>query len=341
MEIVSPYRYVVEAFVASTVLGEYRLGEVDFEPAVQCAHLEGMRTGRSASRTAPGAARVEPIWDGARGRPYIEGVRVAMDDSTLDFPTSLFKPAVVRDSQQLIDDHVLAPGQHFKYRVCAFDEGAPKTLEEPGFVLEAAPRQWSFGDASLVQLESQSRRCNEPVWADGDLPVFVQDRVLQEAVELAAAAGAQETGGILLGQLARDAASQDLVLNVNVLMTAPLTEATGTSLRFGPDTFAAVEQLLGLRRRDEIMVGWWHSHPHFCANCPEAQREQCAFGKPFFSEADRSVHRTLFPQAHSLALLVTDLGNAQPHLDLFTWRRGVIEPRGYFRLHSTKEQIDP
>ena len=41
------------------------------------------------------------------------------------------------------------------------------------------------------------------------------------------------------------------------------------------------------------------------------------------------MHRTLFPQAYSQALLISDLGGSQPGIDLFSWRDGVIEPRQF------------
>ena len=78
------------------------------------------------------------------------------------------------------------------------------------------------------------------------------------------------------------------------------------------------------------MVGWWHSHPvlEWCKDCAPEKRAQCALAQGFLSEDDRLLHRTVFPRAYSVALVVNDLESG-PTFSLFGWSRGLIAAREF------------
>ncbi|MDA1076210.1 MAG: hypothetical protein O3A63_15845, partial [Proteobacteria bacterium] len=286
-----------------------------------------LRAGSAASGTGS-AASVEPVTCAESGTPYISGFRVQLagQETWAQFNTTFLHDSVVRDASTLVQQGVLQPGAQFTYRLCAFTD--PMKVAEPDsqdFDLEAAPVDLRIGSANMPV---DTTHCGTPS-GTGELPVVFVRSVLDEALRLARAARDLETGGVLLGGLRRDPSTRALFVEVTALITAPGSTGTATSLHFGPDTFVAVEEILKLRDLEEIMVGWWHSHPLFCARCPAAQRAVCEFRKPFFSEADRDVHRTLFPQAFSLALLISDLGELKQSADLFAWREGLITQRGF------------
>jgi hypothetical protein len=94
-----------------------------------------------------------------------------------------------------------------------------------------------------------------------------------------------------------------------------------------------VHAAIRLRRADEQIVGWWHSHPAAlwpCRNCPPGRRAVCAANRSFFSSMDVAFHRTAFQGAHNIALLLSFLDDPAPGFDLFGWRRGWVCARDYY-----------
>jgi hypothetical protein len=81
-----------------------------------------------------------------------------------------------------------------------------------------------------------------------------------------------------------------------------------------------------------MVLGWFHSHPQLAwcreKKCsPEAQR-RCAAAVGFLSAEDVALHRTMFPRAFTVALVMThSINGIRPRL--FGWRAGSLEPRGY------------
>ncbi|MDH3716242.1 MAG: Mov34/MPN/PAD-1 family protein [Gammaproteobacteria bacterium] len=331
MEISVPYRFVAEVLNASGArIGDYPLTGVDFEPAVQCAHLQELRElverGEDSLTAAPAPARIEPVPCPERGTPYIGGIEVLFPgrDHGREFPKTLFHSDVVRGSGELVRAGTLRDGETFAYRICAFP--VETVAVEADFELEPTVMAMAVAAGEL----SLERRAPGSGWDDADLPVVIAQPVLDEAASLASRAGELETGGLLLGRVVVNAQPRYLSVEITALITAPGAIGTQTSLRLGPESFAAVERTLALRDRSEEMVGWWHSHPHFCSKCPAAEQRNCVYAKPFFSQADSDVHRTLFPQAHSQALLISDLGAQGQSIDLFGWRQGSIQARGFY-----------
>ena len=52
-------------------------------------------------------------------------------------------------------------------------------------------------------------------------------------------------------------------------------------------------------------------------------------GRPFFSNTDIHMHRTVFPRAYQVALLVSDHGREALEVNLFGWRQGGVVARGF------------
>ena len=103
-----------------------------------------------------------------------------------------------------------------------------------------------------------------------------------------------------------------------------------TRLTFTAESWTAVQAALDLRRKAEMMLGWWHSHPSrvWCQKCPVEKQKVCPLAMDFFSEHDRQLHRTVFPRAYSVALVVNDSVNGLSY-SLFGWREGVVASRGF------------
>ena len=58
----------------------------------------------------------------------------------------------------------------------------------------------------------------------------------------------------------------------------------------------------------------------------------------YFSAQDRLLHRTVFPAAYSVALVVNELAEDRSTLSLFGWRQGMVVQRGFQALGAADDQ---
>ena len=94
-----------------------------------------------------------------------------------------------------------------------------------------------------------------------DMPVFVPQHLLDQVAEQTLAERGRETGGILIGNLHRDATLPEIFAEVTAQIPAEHTRGDAVKLTFTPDTWVAVDNAIKLRGRSEIYLGYWHSHP--------------------------------------------------------------------------------
>ncbi len=332
----SRYRYTAVAIDRhSERLGELRLDPV-FDAAVECAYLTAVRKSKLEARTRHEPARVEPRWDVHRGEPYVEGlqVRFATPDGgvfTSHVPRSYFTPAVEAAAATLVSAGKLQPGETFTYTdLTAFPAPEQDRHAGAGFQVEelSQPLTTVAGRLSDFLAQSESRGPH----VDTDIPVFIHAHVLDEAIALARAAGRVEAGGVLIGHARRDGSLPELFLEATAQIEARHTLAGETRLNFTQDTWAAASRAIALRRRGEIMFGWWHSHPHFCAGCPPERKRVCSLSSPFFSLDDRALHAAVFGRGVDIALLITDTGTNHLSTNVYGWRDGAIAERGFYTM---------
>ncbi len=339
MALRSPYRYVAEA---SDTEGR-RLGELaltpDLEPAAQWSHLQGVRAGALPAHAHYGPGVVEPVYDERRGRPYVEGIRVRFDAGPSNgpvpvIPWSYFQQSVERSATRLVDDGKLEAGERFVYRICAFPDGTDHILASTSrtIVDDEAPAPLALEPGDIDSLVARAARLCKAAWHDADFPVFVHASLLDEATQMARDAGDRETGGILVGHLRRDTSKPEIYAEVTAQIPAKHARPGYARLSFTPETWSAVSDALALRKRNEIWIGWWHSHPFFCSRCDVERRRVCALSSPFFSRDDCELHRAIFDTAFSVALLLSDTGRDQLDYALFGWRNGMIAARGCYLL---------
>ena len=333
------HRYVAEA---SDRDGR-RLGELvlapDFTPAAEWSHLQGVRLGAFPALAHHGPCVVEPVYDDTSGQPYLAGIRMRFEAADPEYegpliPWGYFQQFVEGSSRQLVADGTLRAGEAFVYRICAFParggEVPPASVPEVG--VDHAPAPFVLEQAALAPRLASAQRMCEPAWSAADFPVLVQPTVLEQAKELARAAGEHETGGILVGHVHRDTAGPEIYAEITAQIPAIHAHAGPAHLRFTEQTWSAVSDALALRGRDEIWLGWHHYHPFFCRRCDAARRRQCVLSRPFFSREDCELHRTVFDAAFSVALLLSDIGEESLSCDWFGWRRGRIAARGCYLL---------
>jgi proteasome lid subunit RPN8/RPN11 len=349
------YTYALSFFRADGSAAGQVAVTPDWAPALECVHFAGIREGRLPAVTVAPPATVEPLWHTQVGEPYVSGFRVAIppngaqpdrrDDAALagamsrEFPVAYFRGLAQQASAGLVEQGTIKEAEVFHYLVCAFStQGvAPK----PGvldFAVEEVEQQLPLAESSL---ESYFHGA-EPVGsfeAGVDVPVFIPARVLDEATALARAAGDVETGGVLVGRLHRDSSVPEIFIEVTALIPAQHTQSESTKLTFTAETWAAVRAALALRKRQEVMTGWFHYHPDFCRlrNCPEERRRACTASSAFFSADDVQLHRTIFERAYHIALLISASTAEGLTPSLYGWRHGVVAARGFHVLHHRAE----
>jgi proteasome lid subunit RPN8/RPN11 len=339
MELRSDFRYVAEASDREgRPLGEFPLVP-DFGPIAEWTHLQGVRNGALPALAHHGPGAVEPVFDLALGRPFLGGIRVRFDaaDPEQDPPTvprSYFGQCVEQGAARLLHDGRLQAGASFVYRICAYPAARGRRITGATLWDEAeqGAAPLTLRHVDLATRLAHCTRLGQSAWNVADLPVLVHPGVLEEAIAMAQAAGEYETGGILVGHLHRDLASPELHLEITAQIPATQANAGHAHLGFTAETWSAVSAALALRKRNEMLLGWWHHHPHFCRACAPEKRRDCTLSRPFFSRADCELHRTVFDAAYSIALLLSDIGEDTLSCDWFGWRHGIVAARGCYLL---------
>ena len=316
---------------------------VDWEPACESARFKAFRERGPASRSLA-EPRVEPVWNATMGEPYVEGIRVRIDalgteplaetvasECTLEYFGGLVQPAVER----LVDQKRAQAGETLTYHVVAFPrqqkEEVPPLFDSKEVISAPVHRQTKLG---TFLRDSLAMDVGNGV--QDDVFVFLRPMVIRETSALAEQAGAIETGGILVGYLHQDVGTGGLFVEVTAQIAAR-GEGSSTSLTFTAQTWTDVRAALDLRGRDELMLGWWHSHPvkAWCKSCPVERQQVCTFRDGFLSAEDRLLHRTVFPRAYSLALVLSDVADLGVTYRAFGWRAGILQPRGFHLLNPT------
>lgn len=326
--------------VSGEPLGRLRVAP-DWEPALEAAVFEGMRRDLlPAVSHVPGAV-VEPVWHRGLGAPYVESLqaKVALptgDAFSLALPTAYLRPLAEGAAARLVGDGRLASGDSFRYLVCALDEQEHQIEPSDGIEIHEVVHALPLDEAPLAPrlVDSEIRG---PA-TEGEMPVLVPARVLDQAIEMARGAGEVETAGILLGVLHRDRSQPEIFLEVTELVAAPHTLAGSHKVTFTADTWTAVDAAIGERADRVIMVGWMHSHICWCRGCPAERRARCSLSRPFFSADDVHLHRAVFGRAYQIALLVSDTIDAGLVVSLFGWRLGMVQERSLRLIHRSRSE---
>ncbi|MDQ2976158.1 MAG: Mov34/MPN/PAD-1 family protein [Acidobacteriota bacterium] len=330
------YKYVLMMFRGDeTSLGQFALS-VDWEPARECAEFEAVRLGTISGCAAGSVSSIHPVWHPKLGEPYTNGFRVSVksngsQETSVNFSSAYFKSFASQASAQLVEKGDLKAGETFCYLVVAFpQEDEQQNWSHLGFTVEEVASVLPLKETRLQLLLDNAEPQGEIV--PSEMPLFMPQHVLDEAATLSHEAGAKETGGILVGYLHRDDSMPEVFAEVTAQLPARHTKAELTKLTFTRETWTDVRAAQELRRRNEIMLGWWHSHParEWCKDCSVESQRVCKMARDFFSAHDHALHRAIFPKAYSIALVVNDVSFAEPSFSLFGWKDGALVPRGFF-----------
>jgi proteasome lid subunit RPN8/RPN11 len=322
----------------------------DWSAALAWVRFEGIREGRLPAVTGARPGAVEPIWDGRVGEPYLAAFRavVCTDDGAVvarEIPKIYLRDDAQQASAALVAQGKLEAGEVFRYLVSAFPvaaETGPAPLADDGLAVEEVVRPLPLVDEPIAGFFDRAVCSGPEEEAAGSMPVFVPRGILDEATALARGAGDVETGGVLVGKLHRDsgggtAGAREIFVEVTAQVPAVHAVSRPTKLTFTAETWAAVRAAVALRRRDEQIFGWWHSHPDFCRlrGCPLERRRDCIVSSPFLSKEDVHLHAACFPQAYQVALLVSDsAATGGMTSTLFGWSQGMVAARAFHVLEG-------
>ena len=333
-----PYRYALELIAEDgRTLGQV-LVEPDWEPALECAAFRAVRRGRLPATSNAARGSVEPLWDERRGEPAVGGFRVRLDaaevDPPMELPVAYLSPQARAASAAFVESGALRTGESFAYRVHAFAttpdgaRGDGGGAVEPAFAVDEIATPLPIDEAPLAAFLERAVRWG-PAAEPDEFPVFVPRSVLEETMERAQAHPDVEIGGILVGRLLRDPTQPELFLEVTAQIAARHAVSAATTLTFTADTWAAAAAAIALRRREELLCGWYHSHINWCRHCPVENQLRCTRSNAFFSPEDVHLHRVCFASAHAVALQTTDNIHTGMTWSLYGWSRGAVIGRGF------------
>jgi hypothetical protein len=340
MSLSLPYRFAVVIFGEDGA----NLGAVpakrDWEPAHEWTRFYFQRRGQLALDGNGSASSVIPLWERTMGEPYCRGYRIQIAAPgerpvASDFPNTHFRDFAAAVASQFVERKKLREGELYSYMVVAHpvpDEAPTAGGLSVANTSPSVPAQ----DASLQSFLKRAKPSG--VMDIDDMPVFVSRQVLEEAAERTHAKEGTETGGILIGMLWRDAAEGEIFAEITAQIPAEHTSGSNVKLTFTAQTWAAADAALRLRRRGEVFLGYWHSHPvrEWCKgkSCTPEVQKTCHLAKDFFSADDDAVMRAAFPRAYSIAIVANDTAFTDLTFSMFGNREGLTQPRGFYVLEE-------
>jgi proteasome lid subunit RPN8/RPN11 len=321
---------------AGRTLGQLPI-EPDWLPALECATFECVRQGRLPALATIPSGVVEPVWHETTGEPYVRAFRAVVADEhgelmSVHIPLGYVRPLAERASRQFVEEGLIEAGQPFRYLVIAYPAAAESSCDPGSTMIPAAGPRLPVSETALQPFLAAAVHTGEE--EGKDLPVFVPQDVIEDALEMARGAGDTEVGGVLIGRLHFDSKQPEFFVELTALIPAPHGVSTATKFTFTPETWAAMNAAIRLRGREESPLGWLHSHPDWCKTCPAEKRRDCKRTNAFFSADDVLLHRTCFSRAFHTAMLISDSAASGLSVSFFGWRQGLVAARGFHVLKA-------
>lgn len=337
----SMHQYALEIQTEDGKVIGSRLINPDWSSAVESARFEWWSQSRATDVLYDHQVRIEPIRVKGEGLPAAGGFRVIASGGTsptpgdpVDFPKSYFNHDAARIAQGMVAEGLLTKGQAYRFGILVFPPASQARSSTPvrpaGFAVEKVVDRLPVPRSVAFASYTQGARTEGETFGQ-DFPLFLPRRIVDEADELTERAGGVETGGILIGRLIRETETRKPGLDITAQIPARRAEGASSKLTFTAECWADVRAAVALRRSDEVMLGWWHSHPAkaWCnPKCTPEQRRNCPLNHQFFSEEDIHLHQTVFPRAYQCALVVTHTESGMKHA-MFGWRAGSVARRGF------------
>ena len=207
--------------------------------------------GRALSRCFPVATCRHP----ARKASLSPFLWLTAASTVANSTSASFVRAANRLRAELLRTAAMTAEQELYYRLNAFLDDEQPVRPANKLAISLDPPTQNISMASGCRREfGPAEAWDEPDYSD--LPVLVDQCVLEEAVQEAQENPDDEIAGFLLGQLTRDEETKEVFVAVTGLATAnPTTEATSASVTYTPASFAQVRNIIKLRATGEIGGG--------------------------------------------------------------------------------------
>ncbi len=124
---------------------------------------------------------------------------------------------------------------------------------------------------------------NRLMWSAATYAALTQSQPVSEYVEV---------GGFLVGQVSRDAGTDQLLVDIQHVLAAENTSASAALLRFTADSWSGLRRRLVSDLRGLRLLGWWHTHLFPATD---------SFG---LSGLDETLQRLYFPSPWHFAALL-------------------------------------
>jgi hypothetical protein len=204
------------------------------------------------------------------------------------------------------------------------DSAIEVEVESVEYLITPTPKSVdSYQDIELIGQKIES----------GDLPIYFRRGAWKLAHEAANVSKQvdEEVGGFLIGNAHRDPATNQLFVEIAGIVVADQAQGTAVSIDFNYSAWRQVIEKLKTEFPDKISLGWYHTHLSsqlmLVPLSVEQNRYQVKY-MTFFSQADRFVHRSFFPDQWHVALVI-DLKRKEDVF--FVWRNGkIVESKGYY-----------
>ncbi len=127
----------------------------------------------------------------------------------------------------------------------------------------------------------------------------------------------REMGGVLIGEVNRRDGRN--YINITSSIPAQHTSHSGASVTFTHKTWDNVFRTMDKEYPDEIILGWYHTHPNFGI---------------FLSGEDLFIHENFFNHEWLVAFVVDPVRN---HIGFFKWKNGeIVRSGGYYSYEKVK-----
>lgn len=173
-----------------------------------------------------------------------------------------------------------------------------------------------------------------------DRPILFNHRSHEEVIERCMAAGAEETGGAMLGVLIRlPEALPGTTTRVVTVLSASVVDSrhvgSVNEMAFNPEALVEASDMAELRDKGERVISVVHSHGWGCGRCNE---QQCPLAQSSYaSPQDYQLIESLFPCKSSvLPIAGRKLGapSGRPVLEIHAWRGGQLRPVRWQHYHD-------
>ncbi|KYK22066.1 hypothetical protein AYK24_02755 [Thermoplasmatales archaeon SG8-52-4] len=293
----------------------------------------------------------EPIWIKEGRSPYCRGFRLNMKNKRLRYKKSYTKNVFRYDAYRImgtmLQKQIFEAGTELFYRLIAFsnNKDSSKTTENgKDFEVTTINNSIPIKILGIGQLEESTSVHITKEEDTEDFPVWIAEHVVEEMIEYVLQNKEKERAGFLIGHICRDPLTQQIFLMCHAQVAADAEDSSiypdkGNSsihhFQFLPENFFQVQRLIELRKNNEIVLGWYHSHPWPFA-CEK--REKCTCTSIFFSISDVDVMQSAFGAPYQIAIVIgrASLENLQATPQMYGWKNGVIAKRNFYQFDANK-----